>query len=149
MYFVETGLAEAFKPREQTKTPPTRQRPQPARKVPPKVPPKGPPDRFLDVYVYWDLWVPFRKDIETFRQEVAKAIGRHVAASEKTTVDKLLVGQQQKNLKGIHDTYASEEPSESKFVIVRANLRFTKNDHTGFDWLNIELPTLSLKASIK
>ena len=140
MYFVETGLGETFKPREQTKTPPTRQRPQPPRKVPPKAPPKEPPDRFLGVYTHWDLWVPFRKDIKTFGQEVAKAIGRHVAASEKTTVDSLLV-RQEKNLKVIHDAYVSEAPRESKLVIVRANLRFTKNDHTGFDWLHIEFPT--------
>ena len=72
MYLFETGLGEIFKPREQ-KTPP--------RRVPPKAPPKGPPDRFLEVYVYWDLWVPFRKDFTAFTQEAAKAIARHVAAT--------------------------------------------------------------------
>ena len=148
MYFVETGLGEIFKPREQTKPPPTRQRPQPPRKVPPKAIPKGPPDHFLEVYTLWDLWVPFRKEFKTFGQEVAKAIGRHVAANEKTKINSLLVGEQ-KNLKSIHDAYVSEAARESNFVIVRAGLRFRKNDHTGFDWLNIELPTLSLKDSIK
>jgi hypothetical protein len=148
MYFVETGLGETFKPREQPKTPPTRQRPQPPRKVPPKAPPKEPPDRFVGVYTYWDLWVPFRKDIETFRQEVAKAIGRHVAANEKTKINTLLVGEQ-KNLKSTHDAYVSEKARESNFVIVRVNLRFTKNDHTGFDWLNIVWPALPLKDLIK
>jgi hypothetical protein len=139
MYFVETGLGETFKPREQTKTPPTRQRPQPPRKVPPKAPPKEPPDRLTGVYTHWDLWVPFRKDIETFGQEVAKAIGRHVAANEKTTVNRLLEGLQS-NLEVIHNNYVREKSRESNFVIVRATLRFTKNDHTGFDWLNIEFP---------
>jgi len=148
MYFVETGLGEVFKPREQKKSPPTRQPPQAPRKVPPKAPPKGPPDRFLEVYTLWDLWVPFRKDFTAFTQEAAKAIGRHVAAGDKTRVNNLLRGQQ-KNLKSIHDAYVSEAAGESNFVIVRANLRFTRNDHTGFDWLNIELPTLSLKDSIK
>ena len=148
MYFLEPSLGEPFKPREQKKPPPTRQPPERRRKVPPKAPPKEPQDRLSGVYAYWDLWVPFRKNIETFRQEVAKAIGRHVAANEKTTVDKLLVGQQ-KNLEGIHRDYASEA-RESNFVVVRATLRFTKNDHTGFDWLTIEFPTpLSLTDRIK
>jgi hypothetical protein len=147
MYFVETGLGEVFKPRDQKTIPPTRQPPQLPRKVPAKTPPKGPPDRFLELYTYWDLWVPFRKDIKIFGQEVAKAIGRHVAASERTTVNSLLVGEQ-KNLKLVHDGYLSNA-RESNFVIVRANLRFKKNDHTGFDWLFIEGPTGSLKDSIK
>jgi hypothetical protein len=147
MYFVETGLGEPYKPREQPKTPPTRQPHQTPRKVPPKAPPKGPPDRLAAVYTHWDLLVPFRQDIKAFGQEVAKAIGRHVAASEKTKINSLLE-LQRKNLKGIHDTF-SGAATESNFVIVRATLRFTKNDHTGFDWMNIELPTLSLKDSIK
>jgi hypothetical protein len=95
MYFVETGLGEVFKPRDQKKTPPTKQSPQPLRKVPPKAPPKGPPDTFLELYTHWDSWVPFRKDIKTFGQEVAKAIGRHVAGSEKTTVNSLLIGSRE------------------------------------------------------
>jgi hypothetical protein len=141
MYLFETGLGEVFKPRE--KTPP----PKPPPKAPVKAPPKGPPDRFIEVYTLWDLWVPFRKDIKAFGQEVARAIGRHVAANEKTTVNSLLRGQQ-KTLKSVHDRYSSTA-TESNFVIVRANLRFTKNDHTGLDWLNIEGPTLPLKDSIK
>ncbi len=147
MYFIETGLGEPFKPRDQKKPPTTRQPPQLPRKVPPKATPKGPPDRFLEVYAYWDLWVPFRKDIKTFTQEVAKAIGRHVAPSEKTMVNSLLIGEQ-KNLKLVHDGYSSSA-TESNFVIVRATLRFKKNNHTGFDWLFIEGPTGSLKDSIK
>ena len=94
------------------------------------------------------MWVPFRKDFKTFGQEVAKAIGRHVAANEKTMVNSLLI-REQKNLKLVHDGYLSSA-AESNFVIVRATLRFKKNDHTGFDWLNIETaPPLSLKDSIK
>ena len=148
MYFVETALGDVFKPRDQKKTPPTRQPPQPSRRVPPKAPAKGPPDRFLEVYTLWDLLVPFRKDFTAFTEEAAKAIGRHVAAGDKTRVNNLLRGQQ-KNLKSVHDHYLSSAATESNFVIVRAGLRFRKNDHTDFDWLNIELPTLSLKDSIK
>jgi hypothetical protein len=147
MYFVETGLGETFKPREQTKTPPTRQPPQPLRKAPPKPPPKGPPDRFLEVYAHWDLWVPFRKDITAFTQEAAKAIGRHVAPSEKTKINSLLVGQQ-KNLKSIHDAYVSEAARESNFVHVRASLRFKKTNHTDLDWMFLETG-LPLRDSIK
>jgi hypothetical protein len=141
MYFVETGFGEAFKPRE--KAPP----PKPPRKAPVKTAPKGPQDRFIEVYTLWDLWVPFKKDFAAFTQEAAKAIARHVAASESAKVTSLLVGQQ-KNVKSVHDAYSSTA-TESNFVIIRANLRFTRNNHTGFDWLHIELPTLSLKDSIK
>jgi hypothetical protein len=148
MYFVETGLGETFKPREQTKTPPTRQRPQPPRKVPPKAVPKGPPDRFLEVYSYWDLWVPFSKDFKVFTQETAKAIARHVGASDKARVNGRVLGEQ-KNLQAVHHHYLSEAP-KANFVIVRASLRFRKNDHTDFDWLFIDpSPALSLKDSIK
>jgi hypothetical protein len=147
MYFVETGLGEVFKPRDQKTIPPTRQPPQLPRKVPAKTPPKGPPDRFLELYTYWDLWVPFRKDIKIFGQEVAKAIGRHVAASEKTKINSLLVGQQ-KNLKSIHDAYVSEAARESNFVHVRASLRFKKTNHTDLDWMFLETG-LPLRDSIK
>ena len=147
MYFVETGLGEVFKPRDQKTIPPTRQPPQLPRKVPAKTPPKGPPDRFLELYTYWDLWVPFRKDIKIFGQEVAKAIARHVAASEKTKINSLLVGQQ-KNLKSIHDAYVSEAARESNFVHVRASLRFKKTNHTDLDWMFLETG-LPLRDSIK
>jgi hypothetical protein len=148
MYFVETGLGEAFKPREQTKTPPRRQPPQPPRKVPPKAPPKEPPDRFLELYTHWDLLVPFRKDFTAFTQETAKAIARHVGASDKARVN-ARVSSEQKNLKLVHDSFSSIA-TESNFVIVRATLRFKKNDHTDFDWLNIDAaPPLSLKDLIK
>ena len=147
MYFVETGLGEVYKPREQKKPPPTGQPLHLPRKVPPKALPKGPPDRFLEVYTHWDLWVPFRKDIKTFGQEVAKAIGRHVAASEKTKINSLLVGQQ-KNLKSIHDGYVSEAARESNFVHVRASLRFKKTNHTDLDWMFLETG-LPLRDSIK
>jgi hypothetical protein len=148
MYLFETGLGEVFKPREQKKPPTQRQPSRLPQRVPPKAPPKGPPDRFLEVYTYWDVWVPFRKDFTAFAQEAAKAIGRHVATTEKTRVNGLLRGEQ-KNLKSVHDRYSSTA-TESNFVIVRATLRFKKNDHTDFDWLNIEAaPPLSLKDSIK
>lgn len=147
MYFVETGFGEPFKPREQKKPLPPKQPPRPPRKVPVTTVPKGPPDRFIEVYTLWDLWVPFKKDFAAFTQEAAKSIARHVAASERAKVTSLLVGQQ-KNLKSVHDAYSSTA-TESNFVIVRANLRFTKNDHTGLDWLHIELPPSSLKDSIK
>jgi hypothetical protein len=148
MYFLETGLGEVFKPREQKKPAPPIHPPRPPRKVPPKAVPKGPPDRFLELYSYWDLWVPFRKDFASFTQETAKAIGRHVGASDKARVN-ARVSSEQKNLKAVHDRYLSDAP-KANFVIVRASLRFRKNDHTDFDWLNIEtMPPLSLKDSIK
>ena len=76
------------------------------------------------------------------------AIGRHVSASDKAKVNGRVLGEQ-KNLKAVHDRYLSEAP-KANFVIVRASLRFKKNDHTDFDWLNIETaPPLSLKDSIK
>jgi hypothetical protein len=146
MYFVETGLGEVFKPREQTKTPPRRQPPQPPRKVPPKAPPKRSPDRFIKLDTLWDLWVPFRKDLKTFSREVAKAIGRHAGASEKTKIDSLLVGEQE-NVKSIHHRYFSSA-TESDFVHVRAGLRFKKANHTDLDWVYLETG-LPLGESIK
>jgi hypothetical protein len=148
MYLFETGIGEVFKPREQKKPPPTRQPPRPPRRVPPEAVPKGPPDRFVELYALWDLWVPFRKDFTAFTQEAAKAIGRHVGASDKANVNSLLRGEQ-KNLKAVHDRHLSQA-TESNFVIVRATLRFKKNNHTDFDWLNIDpAPPLSLKESIR
>jgi hypothetical protein len=142
MYLFEAGLGEVFRPRQ--KTPP----PKPPPKAPVKQPPKAPPDRFLEVYTLWDLWVPFRKDFTVFTQEAAKAIGRHVAAGDRANVSSLLRGEL-KNLKSVHDRYLSEAP-KANFVIVRANLRFKKNNHTDFDWLFIDpAPALSLKDSIK
>jgi hypothetical protein len=148
MYLFETGLGEVFKPREQKKPLPPGQPPRPTRRVPPKAVPKGPPDRFVELYSLWDLWVPFRKDFTAFTQETAKAMGRHVSAGDKTQVNSLLRGEM-KNLKSVHDRFLSSA-TESNFVIVRASLRFRKNNHTDFDWLNIEAaPPLSLKDSIK
>lgn len=148
MYFLETGLGEVFQPRDQKKPLLPRQPPRPPRRVPPKAVPKGPPDRFLELYAYWDLWVPFRKDFAAFTQETAKAIARRVGSSDKARVN-TRVSSEQKNLKLVHDRYLSRA-TESNFVIVRASLRFKKNDHTDFDWLNIETaPPLSLQESIK
>jgi hypothetical protein len=134
MYLMETSFGEAFKPR--SPKPPAR----PPRKPLVKPLPKVPADRLLEVYVYWDLKVPFRKDLGDFGQEVAKAIARHVATSDKTQSDSLLRGKQ-KELKMNHDYY-SAKAAEPDFVTVRANLRFTKSNHTGLDWLHIEVPPL-------
>jgi hypothetical protein len=149
MYLFETGLGEVFKSRDQKKPLPPKPPPQPPRRVPPKAVPKVPPDRFLEVYAYWDLWVPFRKDFTDFAQETAKAIARHVGAGDKATVNNLLRGEQ-KNLKAVYDHYLSEAP-KANFVIVRASLRFKKNNHTDFDWLFIDPAPggLSLKDSIR
>jgi hypothetical protein len=141
MYLFETGFGEAFKPRPQA----------PAPKPPPKArakpAPKGPPDHFIELYTLWDLWVPFRKDFTAFSQEAAKAIGRHVSPNEKTKVDSLVRGSQ-KNLKAIHDGYASLATAPN-FVLVRANLRFKKTNHTGLDWLFLETPPLPTKDTIQ
>jgi hypothetical protein len=139
MYFVETGLGE--------KPLPPKPPPRPLRKVPPTAVPKGPPDRFLELYAYWDLWVPFKKDFNAFAQETAKAIARHVGARDKAKVKGVLLGEE-KNLRYVHNRYLSDA-TESNFVIVRARLRFKTNFHTDFDWLQITLPNLSLQDSIK
>ena len=143
MYFVETAVGEVFKPRQ--KAPP----PKPPPKAPVKAQPKGPPDRFLEVYAYWDLWVPFKKDFNAFTQETAKAIARHVGASDRANVNGRVSGEK-KNIKAIHDHFLTVA-TESNFVIVRAGLRFRKNNHTDFDWLSIDTAPagLSLKDSIK
>jgi hypothetical protein len=141
MYLFETGLGEVFKPRQKTPAP------KPAPKAPAKQPPKGPQDRLVEIYVHWDLWVPFTKDFTAFGQEMAKAIGRHVSPSEKTTANSLLRGRQ-KELKAVHDSYAGLGTA-MKFVLVRTTLRFTKTNHTGLDWLYIETPPLPTKDTIK
>jgi len=130
--YLETGLGQQFKPRPKAPAkPPIKAKPRP----------KAPADRFLDVYVYWDLKVPLRKDFEAFRQKVAEAIGRHVAANEKTRIDGLLLGgPNEKFLKDNHDFYWDRGKSESDFVTVRVSLRFRKNNHTDLDWLSIEVP---------
>jgi hypothetical protein len=92
--------------------------------------------------------VPFSKDFKVFTQETAKAIARHVGASDKANVNGQ-VSSEQKNLKAVHDRFLPTA-TESNFVIVRAALRFKKNNHTDFDWLHIDpAPALSLKDSIK
>jgi len=93
--------------------------------------------------VYWDLKVPFRKDFGAFRQKVAEAIGRHVVASERTRIPRLLGGPNEKFLKDNHAFYLDRRKSESDFVTVRVDLRFKKNNHTDLDWLSIEVPPLS------
>jgi hypothetical protein len=121
--YLETGLGQ-----------PSRQRQQP------KQPPKAPADRFLEVYAYWDLKVPFRKDFGAFRQKVEEGIGRHIAANERKRISGLLMGEA-KRLKMTHDYYSDK--SESDFVTVRVRLRYKTNYHTDFDWLQIEVPPLS------
>ena len=129
--YLETGLGQQFKPRPKAPAkPPIQAKPRP----------KAPADRFLEIYVYWDLKVPFRKAFGAFHQKVAEAIGRHVAANEKTRIDGLL-RPEQKELKMNHDYYSAK--SESDFVTVRVSLRFRKNNHTDLDWLSIEVPPLS------
>jgi hypothetical protein len=109
------------------------------RKPPTKQPPKLPADRLVEIYVYWKLQVPFRKDFKAFRQEVIMAIGRHVAKSEKAKIDGLLRSSfPEKMLKTNHKYYSDAPTAESAFVIIKATLRFTKKDHTGLDWLSID-----------
>ncbi len=128
--YLETGLGQVFKPRPKAPAkPPVQAKPRP----------KAPADRFLAVYVYWDLKVPFRKDFGAFRQKVAEAIGRHVVANEKTRINGLLSMPANKTLlKATHDSFSAK--SESDFVTVKATLRFKKNNHTDLDWLGIDTP---------
>jgi len=129
--YLETGLGQQFKPRPKAPAkPPIQAKPRP----------KAPADRFLEIYVYWDLKVPFRKAFGAFHQKVAEAIGRHIAASERKRIRGLLMGEE-KELKMNHDYYSDK--SESDFVTVRVRLRFKTNYHTDFDWLAIEVPPLA------
>ena len=86
MYLFKTGLGQAYKPRSRTPA-------KPPPKAPVKPPPKVPADRLLEIYVHWELKVPFRKDLGGFRQEVVKAIGKHVAAHEKTGINAKLASK--------------------------------------------------------
>ena len=131
--YLETGLGQQFKPRPKAPAkPPIQAKPRP----------KAPADRFLLVSVNWDLKVPFRKAFGAFHQKVAEAIGRHVAANEKTRIDGLLSrGLPKQLLKATHDHYSTK--LASGFVTVRVDLRFRKNNHTDLDWLAIEPPPYS------
>jgi hypothetical protein len=129
--------SEVFKPRQPERKP---SQSKPRKAVPTKPQPKVPEDRLVEIYIYWDLQVPFKKDLAAFRQEVEKAIGRHVAPAEKKNITSLL-GQLTNNLKNLETIQKKYSNSvESALVKVKAALRFTKNNHTGLDWLYLDIP---------
>jgi hypothetical protein len=128
--YLETGLGQGIKPQEKGKT-----------KQPPREPPR-PKDIFRNVTTEWDLMVPFRKDFAAFRQEVVKAVGRHVAASEKTKIAPNILYPD--HLTKYHTFYSQSAHGlpESAIVTVRVILRFTNNNHTGFEQAYIDLSLL-------
>lgn len=127
MYLLETGFGEVFKPRDKkmAKTP---------AKAPHKLPPKMPvisqprivpEDQLLVSVMKWNLNVPFREDFGAFRQEMAKAIMRHIRtpSSIQKADDWILKSpENEQRLKGIHDNL-KRVMQESDIIIV--STRFT------------------------
>jgi hypothetical protein len=93
------------------------------------------------VSVQWKLNVPFRKDFEAFRQEVVKAIGKHVAAREKTKIDPALNEKYSRQLLTKYHTFYSQSAlglRESDIVVVGVVLVFMNLNHTGLTDVRID-----------
>jgi hypothetical protein len=117
--YLETGLGQ-----------PTRRR---KRRVisPPRV---GPADQLLIAEMKWGLKVPFRKDFGAFRQEMAKAIGRHIIknASDITKADDWILKrpENEQRLKAIHNDLLKLAKKEADSVIVRTRYTFLQGVDT-------------------
>lgn len=117
--YLETGLGQPSKRR---------------RKAPFISPPRVvPADQLRSANVRWALKVPFRKDFGAFRQEMAKAIGRHVIknASDITRVDDWILKREgnEQRLKAIHDELLKRESpklKESDIVIVTTRFEYLR-----------------------
>jgi Glu-tRNA(Gln) amidotransferase subunit E-like FAD-binding protein len=88
-----------------------------------------PEDQLRSANVRWALKVPFRKDFGAFRQEVAKAIGRHVIKSARdiTKVEDWILKREEneQRLKAIHDELLKRDTSKLKESdIVTVTTRF-------------------------
>ena len=119
MYF-ETNLGQ-----------PSRRR----KKVPAISPPRVvPADQLFWAEILWRLKVPFRRDVGAFRQEVAKAIGRHVIkdASDITKVEDWILKREEneQRLKAIHNDLLKLAKKESDIVIVRTKYSFLRGVDT-------------------
>jgi hypothetical protein len=114
--YLETGLAQAFRPRSKYK-----------------------PARLVNVTATWDLEVPFRKDFGAFRQELSKAIGQLVTApTDKTESARLLL--KEVTLKRLHDQLLKRKSptlKESDAVGVFAYITFNKDDYTDIHGIRV------------
>jgi hypothetical protein len=119
MYLLETGFGQPYRQRDRSRRPS-----RPAPKAPVR---RAPKDRFEGVLTTWVLEVPFRQDYKAFRKEVVTAIGRHVAAKEKTKIDGLIPDVP---LKKRHDNIP-KSTAESDFVSVKVELLFQQDNYTG------------------
>lgn len=93
-----------------------------------------PEDQLRSANVRWALKVPFRKDFVAFRQEMVKAIGRHVIknASDITKMDDWILKREEneQRLKAIHDELLKRDTSklkESDIVIITARFYYLRD----------------------
>ena len=93
-----------------------------------------PVDDLFRAEILWRLKVPFRRDLGAFRQEVAKAIGRHVIkdASDIAKVDDWILKREEneQRLKTIHNDLLKLAKKESDIVIVRTKYTFLRGVDT-------------------
>jgi hypothetical protein len=138
MYFLGSGLGQIIKPQSKT---PTISQPrlvladQLSEAAAPKQRkvvisrPRLVTDQVFSATVIWRLRVPFRRDFGVFRQEVAKAIGRHTIKNAspsdiKKADDWILKREEnQQGLKAIHDDQL-KRPKLKEFDIVELLVRF-------------------------
>lgn len=94
----------------------------------------GPADQLLIAEMKWGLKVPFRKDFGAFRQEMAKAIGRHVIknASDITKADDWILKRpvNEQRLKTIHTDLLKLAKKEGVSVFVRTRYTFLQGVDT-------------------
>lgn len=124
--YLETGLGQEFKPRDKKKTN-RNHRSDVGQKVPTVSQPRAvPADELLTLHMKWGLKVPFRRDFGAFRQETAKAIGRHLSqviqASDITNAEDWILKREnnEQRLKAIHDNLLKRAKQEFEILIVRA-----------------------------
>jgi hypothetical protein len=117
--YLETGLGQSAKRR---------------RKGPFISPPRiVPADQLRSANVRWALKVPFRKDYGSFRQEMTKAIGRHVIknARDITHAEDWIVKREmnEQRLQAIHDELLRRDApklKESDIVIVTTRFEYIR-----------------------
>lgn len=118
--YLQTGLGQVFKPRSRYNRP-----------------------RFYFVTMSWGLEVPFRKNLEAFRQELSKAIRQLVTAeADKTEIDRLMLKDRhmEGRLKEMHgDLLKRRLPKlkESDPVGINADIQFNKQDYTDVSGISV------------
>jgi len=87
-------------------------------------------DQLFWAEIRWRLKVPFRRDLGAFRQEMAKAIGRHVIKnpSDIQKPDDWILKRpdNEQQLKAIHNDLLKLAKKESDIVIVLAKYTFVQ-----------------------